>query len=120
MGRILVVEDDHAICALITDILQDAGFETRCVQTDREAYAVIPSLPTIEALILDVNLGSGTTGFDVARFARQVIPELPVIYVSGEASQTNFSAFGVPDSDFVEKPFTPDELLTTLRSRMAA
>ena len=120
MGRVLVVEDDHAICALITEILSDAGFDAHWVQTDRDAYAIIPTAPTIEALILDVNLGAGTTGFDVARYARQVVPGLPVIYVSGEASRASFQAFGVPDSDFLEKPFTPDELLEKLQARMAA
>ena len=120
MGRVLVVEDERAVCALIIDILSDAGFEPHCVQTDRDAYEIIPSLPAIEALILDVNLGAGTTGFDVARFARQVMPGLPVIYVSGEASPTSFQTFGVPDSDFLEKPFTPDELLEKLQARIAA
>jgi DNA-binding response OmpR family regulator len=120
MGRVLVVEDDPAICALITDILREAGLETECVQTDRSAYGIIPTLPTIVALVVDINLGAGTTGFDVARFARQVVPNLPVIYVTGEASPESFNAFGVPDSDFVAKPFTAGELLARLQSRLAA
>jgi DNA-binding response OmpR family regulator len=119
-GAGLVVEDDHAICALITDILHDAGLETECVQNDRSAYAIIPTLPTIVALVVDINLGAGTTGFDVARFARQVIPQIPVLYVTGEASSDSFQAFGVPNSDFLEKPFTADELLAKLRRRLAA
>jgi CheY-like chemotaxis protein len=120
MGRVLVVEDDHAVCALISDVLEDAGLETLCVGSDREAYAIIPTVPTIQALIVDVNLGPGTTGFDVARLARQVIPDLPVIYVSGEASLDSFKAFAVPDSDFLEKPFAPGELLDMLQTRIAA
>jgi CheY-like chemotaxis protein len=120
MGRVLVVEDDHEICALITDILEEAGFETECVQNDRSAYAIIPTLPTVAALVVDINLGAGTTGFDVARFARQVIPNLPVLYVTGEASPDSFRAFGVPQSSFVAKPFTAQELLTKLQLQMAA
>jgi DNA-binding response OmpR family regulator len=120
MARILVVEDDHHICALITDILEGAGLEAECVRNDRSAYAIIPTLPTIAALVVDVNLGAGTTGFDVARFARQVIPLLPVLYVTGEASADSFQAFGVPDSDFLEKPFTANELLAKLQTRLAA
>jgi DNA-binding response OmpR family regulator len=120
MAKILVVEDDHSICALIADILEGAGLETECVQNDRSAYAIIPTLPTIAALVVDVNLGAGTTGFDVARFARQVIPDLPVLYVTGEASPDSFKAFGVPESDFLEKPFTASELLARLQVRRAA
>jgi len=119
MGRVLVVEDDHAICELIADILEDAGLETVCVQTDLAAYEALPTLPTVQALIVDVNLGVGTTGFDVGRYARQMIPDLPVIYVSGDASRASFEAFGVPDADFLAKPFTPRELLETVRTRLA-
>ena len=119
MGRVLVVEDDHAICAFITDVLEEAGVETVCVQTDRAAYAVLATSPTFRALVLDINLGSGTTGYDVGRFARQAIPDLPVIYMSGETSESSFEAFGVSDSEFLAKPFTRAELLSALRKHEA-
>ena len=120
MTRVLVVEDDPAICDLIQDMLEEVRLSTLCVNSDNEAYRVIPTLPTIQALVVDVNLGAGTTGFDVARFARQVIPDLPVVYVTGDASQESFRAFGVPDSDFVQKPFDIDELVSTIVSRVAS
>lgn len=94
--------------------------KTVCATSDEAAYRIIPTLPTIHALVVDVNLGASTTGFDVARFARQVIPELPVIYVTGDASREAFRAFGVPDSDFVEKPFNVDDLVSTVLTRVAS
>jgi CheY-like chemotaxis protein len=120
MARVLVVEDDPAICELIQDMLKEVRLSTICVTSDNAAYRIIPTLPTIQALIVDVNLGPGTTGFDVARFARQVIPDLPVVYVTGHASQESFRAFGVPDSDFVQKPFDVDHLVSTIVSRVAS
>ena len=118
--RVLVVEDDQAICNLITDLLEDLGLGAVCVGTDRDAYALIPRLPKLAALVVDVNLGPGTTGFDVARFARQANPALPVIYVSGEANVESFRAFGVPDSDFLAKPFTAQDLQDAVRARIPA
>ena len=119
--RVLVVEDDRAICELMSELIGSAlGLETVCVTTDRQAYDILPTLPTFSAILVDVNLGTGTTGFDVARFARQVIPDLAVIYVSGQASQTSFKAFGVPDSAFVAKPFTPEDLIEAVRARIPA
>ena len=120
MARVLVVEDDPAICDLIQDMLKEVRLSTVCVNSDNAAYRIIPTLPTIQALVVDVNLGPGTTGFDVARFARQVIPDLPVVYVTGDASQESFQAFGVPDSDFVQKPFDVDHLISTIMTRVAA
>jgi CheY-like chemotaxis protein len=118
--RVLVVEDDHAICVLISGVLDDIGLDTVCVRSDRAAYDQLPTLPPFSAILVDVNLGAGTTGFDVARFARQVIPQLPVIYVTGEASLDSFRAFGVPDSDFVAKPFTAEGLARVVRTRIPA
>ena len=118
--RVLVVEDDKAVCELLSEVMDGLGFETVCVRTDREAYDELPTLPRFAALLVDVNLGPGTTGFDVARFGRQLIPDLAVIYVSGQASQQSFKAFGVPHSAFVAKPFTTDELIEAVKAQTPA
>lgn len=117
-GVVLVVEDDSAICGVIADIVAELGLETICAHSDKEAYAHLSSLTTIRALLADVNLGRGTTGFDVARHARSLMPRLPVLYISGEASEDSFLTFGVPGSGFIQKPFTPDELLESMRARL--
>lgn len=113
-GRILVVEDDEALCRLLADVLGSEGLDVASAHDDQTAYALIPTLPTFRALVVDVDLGPGTTGFDVARFARRVIPGLLVIYMSGATSNASLEAFGVPDAQFLQKPFTPHELLRRL------
>ena len=118
MARVLVVDDDPAVCELIQDVLQEVRFEAVCVSGDEAAYRRIPTLPTIQALVVDVNLGAGTTGYDVARFARQVIPDLPVLYISGEVRPETFRSYAVPNSGFLEKPFLADELLAALVGRL--
>lgn len=115
-GRILIVDDDEALCALLADALGGESLEVVCAH-DRIAYGLIPTLPTFRALVVDVDLGAGTTGFDVARFARRVIPDLLVIYVSGATSNASLEAFGVPDAQFLQKPFTSHELLGRLGYR---
>jgi CheY-like chemotaxis protein len=117
-GRVLVVDDDLAVCTLIADILDVAGIQAQCVQSDMGAYSELVTIPTYKAVIVDVNLGRGTTGFDVARFARKVVPNIPVIYVSGEAHPQSCQSFGVPDGEFVGKPFTPEEIIQVLRKRL--
>jgi DNA-binding response OmpR family regulator len=112
--RVLVVEDEHAICELISDFLDQTAFEVHCVHSDRGAYTALAGVRPYAALVVDINLGPGTTGFDVARFARQLSPELPVIYVSGETPPSSVATFGVPDSRFLAKPFTTDQLLDML------
>ena len=112
--RILVVDDEPAVCELISDFFDQTGFEVQCVQSDRAAYSALSGVRAYAALVVDINLGPGTTGFDVARFGRQLSPDLPVIYVSGETSPSSFAAFGVPESRFLAKPFATHELLEVL------
>lgn len=119
MGDVLVVEDDHAICEIICEALRDASLAVDCVTTDIDAYGRITSLPTLLGLVVDVNLGKGTTGYDVARFARQVIPDVRVVYISSEAAPHSFKAFGVPDSVFVQKPITPAELVGAVKRKLS-
>lgn len=114
---VLIVEDEPAMCELLSDIVGDEGFDTHCVLSDRAAYAALRGVMREECacMIVDVNLGSGTTGYDVARFARRLRPQLPVIYVSGQTTEVSFLTNGVPGSAFVPKPFTPDELMERVR-----
>ena len=117
MSRVLVVDDDPHTCEVVVDILKHVGLATVCANSDEEAYEILSSPQPIEALVVDVNPGAGTTGFDVARFARQAIPALPVIYVTGRATHESFLAFGVPNSVFIEKPFNLDELAEAVLKR---
>ncbi|HEV2532060.1 response regulator [Phenylobacterium sp.] len=114
-ARVLVVEDESAICELLSDMLETEGFKAHCVQTDRGAYDALQHDRSYACMIVDVNLGSGTTGYDVARFARQIDPALPVIFVSGQTSPASFKANSVAGSLFLAKPFTAAELLERVR-----
>ena len=114
-SRVLIVEDEARICEMLSDMLESEGFESHCVQSDRGAYEALQHERAFACMIVDVNLGPGTTGYDVARYARRIDPTLPVIYVSGQTSPDSFKANGVPGSLFLPKPFTADELLDQLR-----
>lgn len=108
--RVLVVEDEHEICDLIADMLEDERIEVQCAQSDRVAYLALGVRHGFAALLMDINLGQGPTGFDVARFARQIDSEVPVVFFSGQASEASFKAFGVPNSSFLAKPLTAGDL----------
>jgi DNA-binding NtrC family response regulator len=112
--RVLVVDDDPGLLALICEDLHRQGLSCVCARSDREAYKLLGS-QAFDAVVVDVDLGVGTTGFDVARRARQVTPEIRVVYMSGEANARSWMSFGVPSSDYVSKPFPLERLAGLLR-----
>lgn len=117
--RILVVDDQPEAAQAMCELVGAAGFACHVAGSDRAAYLAFSRPSGVLALIVDVNLGTGTTGYDVARYARRVNPSMPVIYVSGEADQASFRAFGVPGSLFLHKPFRLADLEAALADVMA-
>ncbi|CAN7282464.1 response regulator [Phenylobacterium sp. LjRoot225] len=109
MGQVLLVEDEAFIAEMIQDALEDRGLQVKSVYSDRSAYAALEDeAQSFSVLIADINLGPGTTGFDVARRARELHPELKVVYITGHAA--HLQKQGVNDSVMFPKPFYPEEL----------
>jgi DNA-binding response OmpR family regulator len=112
---VLVVEDEPEVCALLSDMLEAEGYDPVCVQHDEPAFEALRSGAPFACMIVDVNLGLGATGYDVARFARRIASALPIIYVSGQTSPESFAANSVPGSLYLPKPFTAAELMERVR-----
>jgi CheY-like chemotaxis protein len=56
---------------------------------------------------------SSVDGWEVAKHARELDPEFPVIYMSGD-SASDWGSKGVPNSIMLSKPFAPAQLLTAV------
>lgn len=109
MSTVLIVEDERDVLEVVQDALERRGLRVRTAANDEGAYAILDrEARDLNVLIADINLGYGTTGFDVARRARQLHPELQVVYITGHAA--HLDRFGVPDALMFPKPFYPDEL----------
>lgn len=109
MAEVLVVEDDREVRELVRDELTRRGLRVHTAGTDGAAYTLLNARPTgFDLLIADINLGSGTTGFDVARHARRLNRAIKVLYISGMSAQLD--RFGVEGGEMFPKPFSPVEL----------
>lgn len=115
--RVLLVDDEESVCDVITDVIAafaPSEINLTCVHSDTAAYRAFAEEPSFDPILVDINLGRGTTGYDVARRARALRPEVKVIYISGQIDQKSVATFGVPGSTFLEKPFTSEQLLAAL------
>ena len=93
--------------------LRDAGFAVTVAFNGEEARKLFDSQPThFRALVTDVNLGAGLNGWDLARHAREIASELPVIYTT--ATPDEWSAQGVPNSIVIAKPYAAVQVITAV------
>jgi DNA-binding response OmpR family regulator len=109
---LLVVEDETDMCILMHDLLDGEGLEVVCATSDAAAYRALPGRK-FSALLVDINLGRGTTGFDVARHARRLDSKVAVIYVTGGPPEA-VALHGVRGAALVTKPFDRDDLVGAL------
>jgi CheY-like chemotaxis protein len=108
---ILVVEDDPFIQMIVEQTLQDGGYSTSSAANGEEAIGMLESNAAYGAVVTDISLGGATTGWDVAQRARELLSNVPVLYLTSTAA-AEWTAKGVPGSMLVQKPFTPAQIIT--------
>jgi DNA-binding response OmpR family regulator len=117
---ILVVEDDHDIQGVIEETLSEAGFEPTITASGEEAMTLLQGNEgQHRALVIDVTLIGKLDGWQVAKKAREIDPEFPVIYMTGSNAH-EWGANGVPNSILLNKPFAPAQLITALSQLLNA
>jgi PAS domain S-box-containing protein len=80
---ILVVEDETDVRAVAIRFLSAVGYNVLAAVSAREALDLLIAKPDVDLLFSDVVLGSGVDGIELAREARRIRPELPILLVSG-------------------------------------
>jgi two-component system, cell cycle sensor histidine kinase and response regulator CckA len=111
--RLLVVDDDEPVRRTLLRILEGAGCSVQLVGSSAEALDWLRSKP-VDLLLTDVVLGK-SDGLQLAREARQLLPELKVLFMTGYA-RGKLNELSLPH---LSKPFAASELLTRLRQTLA-
>ena len=119
---VLVLEDDEATAAFLADNLAADGFRVATASGAGEGWRAI-ELRHPELLVLDLGLadGSGLELLDrlrsADRIASRVDPGLPVIVVSGRASEVDrVRGLARGADDYLAKPFSYPELVARIRA----
>lgn len=113
---VLVIDDESDIRNLINDFLKDEGFIVRSAANSEQAFKLI-SEKVPSAIILDIWLqGSDLDGLGILEIIKKRYPLMPVIIISGHGTiDTAVSAIKMGAYDYLEKPFTYDKLMITLK-----
>ena len=117
--RVLLVEDEFLIGEWVAESLSEQGFAVHVASNAIEALRYLATEP-VDVLFTDINLSGGMDGAALARRARALLPDLPVVYASARANLLD-PTLRVPGSIFVPKPYVPALvgriLADTLRTR---
>jgi two-component system, NtrC family, response regulator AtoC len=119
--RVMVVDDDPAMCEYLSQFLRRHGYESDPVQTAEEAVQRFETCPPA-AVILDLVMPGDMDGLGALAAFRKIDRNVPVLVLSGQGrTATVVQAMKLGAIDFVSKPFDEADLevplLNALRQR---
>ena len=119
MARILVIEDEHSILDNIVEVLESEDFEVMGVDNGRSGIeAAIDFRPDL--ILCDIMMPE-FSGHDVLMAVRteSSIAAVPFVFLTALATRSAMRrGMELGADDYLTKPFTPDELIATVRGRL--
>ena len=115
MVKILVAEDDKALCDLVCAMLRSNGYEAVACADGAEALRAAEDQP-FDLIISDVMMPR-MDGFELARAVRETDKHVPILFMTAlDDKPAKQRGFTVGADDYVVKPFDADILLLRVRS----
>ncbi len=112
---VLVVEDDDAVRATTTEFVKHLGYAVLEASNADNALAIINSGVKIDLLFTDVVMPGTLRSSELARLARQRLPDIAVLFTSGYTQNAIVHAGRLGDGvNLISKPYTRDGLAIKL------
>lgn len=112
-GRILIVDDERAMCELIETALQMRGYESDWCQSAEAAMAYLKK-NEFDVVLTDVKM-PGTSGLQLCQQINQLRPDIPVVVMTAFGTlETAVAAIRSGAYDFITKPVELEMLAMTI------
>jgi two-component system response regulator BaeR len=113
-GKILIVEDEKKLAALLSDYLKQSGFETFCLDNGSDAVPWIRE-HTPDLIVLDLML-PGRDGLEICKDIR-IFSSVPVIMVTARIEEIDrLLGLELGADDYICKPFSPREVVARVKA----
>ena len=114
MTKILLVEDDKAIVANLTEFLKNEGYTVKSVSGQTAALDML-SEERADLVLLDVSLAEGN-GFAACKAIKEEY-DIPVIFLTASGDEfSTVTGFDLGADDYIPKPFRPRELVSRIKN----
>lgn len=111
---VLLVEDEGLIAEMISLALEDRGYRVRISDNADDALRLLASDEAVDILFTDINLPGNMDGAALAVKAREIRPDLPVIFASGRWSLLD-KLQTIPHSAILPKPYSVSRALEAVK-----
>ncbi|MEJ5377107.1 MAG: sigma-54 dependent transcriptional regulator [bacterium] len=112
-ANILVVDDEEIMRESLSAWLQEDGFQVEAFSTGKEAMEAVKQ-KVYDAILLDLKLPD-MDGLEILKHTKHYQPNTPVLMITAYGSvETAIKAMKQGATDYITKPFNPEELSLTL------
>ena len=112
LSKVLVVEDEFLVRLTLVEALSDEGFQVLEAETGDAALPILQDFQEISLLLTDIQLPGTINGHTLALKARENLPNLPIIFMTGGPDEeTDGSGRDV----FISKPYTLANICSTAK-----
>lgn len=116
---VLVVEDEPVVRSVITELLRDEGYRIMEATDGPSGLQILNTEIRIDLLVTDIGL-PGMNGREFADYAREVRPDLKILFVTGYAQNAALAGgFLKPGMELITKPFDVDKFSQRVRDMVA-
>ncbi|MFN3480427.1 MAG: sigma-54-dependent transcriptional regulator [Thermodesulfovibrionales bacterium] len=113
-GRVLIIDDDEIIRKSCEKVLSPEGYIVISAQSGREGLKLLSNKP-FDLVLTDLRMPD-MNGIDVLKKVKEKGPDIEVIIITGYGTiKSAIEAIRYGAYDYVEKPFSPEELLNVVR-----
>ena len=114
MDLVALVDDDADELKAIARFLSSHGYRVRTFES-AERYLESPDADEVSCVVIDVNLGRGMSGLDLARSISSSGRTTTIIFMTGSADEaTRQRAMTIGCTAFMEKPYLGDRLIAAI------
>jgi DNA-binding NtrC family response regulator len=119
METILIIDDEKSLLDLLTVVFKKEGYTVRSALSAAGGFEVLAK-QEVDLVVTDIKM-PGADGMDILRYARENLPELPVILITAYGSIAQaVEALKAGALDYVVKPFDVEELKIIVGRGLAA
>jgi two-component system, cell cycle sensor histidine kinase and response regulator CckA len=117
-GNILLVEDEATVRAVAERALTRHGYNVLLAENGEAAIEILEREQRVDLMISDVVMPT-MDGPTTARAARQLQPDLPILFISGYAEEQLRQSIDLDRVAFLAKPFSVQKLAEATRDALA-
>lgn len=119
MKKILVVDDEESVRVILKQMLEEGGYKAAVASNGEEALALLKASP-FDMLVSDINMPV-MDGVALLAKSRELYPDMPVVFITAYGKdKIIIEAMKIGLKDYIEKPFSMDQVLKTIKDNLAA